>query len=203
MLIIPIVLISLIETFFKKGFLLSVVLILIPFTIMWTEIIGVTRNYWAIAIAYWKERTKGLDNYFYMFLSAGLFVEMLSVSGILTVLEPMFTRASENVILLYLMIAGYFLVTSLVGFHPLISLTFLAGLLQPVLPQVDPIPLNIVLISCSLAPIMYSPYNLSISILADQLKINPYRIGRWNICFAIFYMSLSISVAYFLGIILR
>jgi hypothetical protein len=137
-----------------------------------------------------------------MFLSAGLFIEMLSASGFLSLLQPIFTQASKNSLVLYLIIGGYFLTTSLMGFHPLISITFLARLLQPVLSNLNPVPLTIVLISCSLAPAMYSPYNVSANIIADQLKINPYRVGFWNISFAIFYMLLSITVSFLLGLIL-
>lgn len=202
MLLALIFLISFTEVFLNKGFLLSVVLVLLPFSILWTIIIGKPKRYWTIAIPYWKERTNGLANYFFMFLSAGFFIEMLSVSGLMAVLQPVFTRASAHALLLYVMIAVYFLVTSSLGLHALVSFTFLAGLLQPVLPMVNPIPLTIVLISCSLAPTMYSPYNVSVSIISDQLKVNPYRIGLWNIPFAIFYMSLSILFAYVLGIVL-
>lgn len=202
MLIILIVSISSIQHFLNKGFLLSVVLVLIPFSIAWTMLIGKAKRYWTIVIPHWKERTKGLANYFFMFLSAGFFIEMVSVSGLLNILQPMFTNASESPLGLYLIIAGYFLLTSLIGFHPIISFTFLAGLLQPILPNVNPIPLTIVLISSSLVPTMFSPYNVTVSILADQLKVNPYRIGLWNFPFVIFYLAFCILAAYFLGIML-
>lgn len=188
-----------IQHFLNKGFLFSVVLLIIPFSIIWTLFIGGVKRYFTITIPHWKKRTEGLANYFFMFLSAGFFVEMLSLSGLLSFLKPVFSLASEKTLLFYLIIGAYFLVTSLIGFHPLISLTFLAELLQPVLPMVDPIPLAIVLISCSLSTVMYSPYNLSVSILANQLTMNPFQLGRWNIGFAIFYMLLSICTAQILG----
>ena len=187
------------QHFLNKGFLFSVVLLIIPFSIIWTLCIGGVKRYFIITIPHWKKRTEGLSNYFFMFLSAGFFVEMLSLSGLLSFLKPVFSLASEKTLLFYLIIGAYFLVTSLIGFHPLISLTFLAELLQPILPIVDPIPLSIVLISCSLSTVMYSPYNLSVSILASQLTMNPFQLGRWNIGFAIFYMLLSICTAHILG----
>lgn len=203
MLFVLILLISLTKALLHKGFLLSVVLVLIPFSLVWTVMIRKPRRYWAIAVPAWKERTRGLANYFFMFLSAGFFIEMVAASGLMSVMQPLFTQVSEHALLLYMLIAGYFLGTSLIGLHPLVSITFLAGLLQPLLAVVNPVPLTVVLISCSLTPTMYSPYNVTVSILADQLKVNPYRIGLWNIPFALYYMALSITIASILGLILK
>ena len=201
MLLIFIVLVSVLQQTLNKGFLFSVILVLVPFSVLWAVLISRTKRYFRVSIPYWQERTMGLANYFFMFLSAGLFVEMLTASGFLAFLQPLFSEASQRPLLLYLAIAGFFLVTCLGGFHPLISLTFLAQLLQPIVPHVAPLPLTIVLIACSLGTVMYSPYNLSISILADQLKLNPYRMGLWNLGFAIFYMLFSIAIAYAIGAI--
>ncbi|RBW70693.1 hypothetical protein [Bacillus taeanensis] len=201
MLLIFIILVSFIQHTLNKGFLFSVVLLLLPISIAWALFIGKLRRYFSFTIPHWKERTKGLSNYFFMFLSAGLFVEMLSFSGHLSFLQNTFSLASEKTLLLYGMIGGYFLFTSLVGFHPLVSITLLIELLHPILPEISSLSLTIVLISCSLSTVMYSPYNLSVSILADQLKINPYKMVKWNIGFAIFYILVSIFTAYFLTFI--
>jgi hypothetical protein len=199
MLVIFILLVSWIQHVVNKGFLFSVVLVMVPISIIWALFIGKTKRYFAVTIPYWKARTSGLANYFFMFLSAGLFVEMLDRSGALSVLQSLLISESERTLLLYFTIGGYFLLTSLIGFHPLVSITLLAELLQPILSGVHHIPLTIVLISCSLATVMYSPYNVSVSILADQLGVNSYRLGAWNIGFAILYILVSIFIAYLLG----
>jgi hypothetical protein len=201
MLVVFILLVSWIQHILNKGFLFSVVLLLIPISIIWATLIGKTKRYFALTLPYWKIRTTGLANYFFMFLSAGLFVEMLDYSGVLSILQSLLISESEKILLLYLTIGGYFLFTSLIGFHPFVSITLLAELLQPILSGVNPISLTIVLISCSLATVMYSPYNVSVSILSDQLAVNPYRLGAWNIGFAIMYMLISIFMAYLLGVI--
>lgn len=202
MLFIFITLTSLFQHFFQKGFLLSVVLLIIPVSFLWALAIKKPKSYLIYTIPHWKERTLGLSNYFFMFLSAGLFVKLLSSSGKLSFLQDVFSHISDRTLLLYLMIGGYFLVTSLIGFHPLVSITILAELIAPVLPVVSSPSLTIVLITCSLATVMYSPFNLSVSILSDLLKVNPYRITHWNIMFAVFYMTCGILVAYLLHIII-
>ena len=196
LLVIFIVSVSLLEFVLNKGYLFSIVLLLLPISICWAFVIGRPKRYLQVTLPHWKERTNGLSNYFFMFLSAGFFVAMLSFSGHLSFLQTAFIANSENTLLFYLMIGGYFFVTALIGFHPLVSITFIAELLQPILPAVSNVSLTIVLIACSLSTIMYSPYNLSLSILADLIKVNPYKIGLWNIPFALFYMLLTIGVAY-------
>ncbi|RAK22033.1 hypothetical protein B0I26_10211 [Anoxybacillus vitaminiphilus] len=198
MLVVFIFAVSSIQHLFHKGFLFSVVILLVPVSLLWAMLIRRTKRYIVIATQHWKERTKGLANYFFMFLSAGLFVEMLSRSRLQTVLEAMFQLGTKQTLWLYAMIGIYFLVTSFIGFHPLVGLTLLASLLQPILPTIPAVPLSIVLICCSLSTVMYSPYNISVSILAEELKTNPYRIGVWNIWFALGYMAVSIFVAFFI-----
>ena len=78
-------------------------------------------------------------------------------------------------------------------------MTLLAALLEPILPEISTIPLALVLITSSLATVMYSPFNLSVSILSDSLKVNAYRMGTTNILFALTFMAIGIITAYLLG----
>ncbi|MBP1931433.1 hypothetical protein [Ammoniphilus resinae] len=196
MLLVLVLLVTWTEQTLGKGYLFSVVLLIIPVSVIWAVLIGKSKRYTDVTLPYWKKGTKGLSNYFFMFTSAGFFVQMLSKSELLTYLEPVFTLASEKTFLFYLLIGGYFLLSAFLGFHPLVTLTLIGELLQPVLPHVQVIPLTVVLITSSLATAMYSPYNLSVSIMSDLLKVNSYRIGYWNLLFTLFFMLLSISIAY-------
>ncbi|WP_008880575.1 hypothetical protein [Geobacillus thermodenitrificans] len=186
--------VSLLQYWHGKDFLFFVVLFLVPFCFGWALFARRLKRYATIAFRRWKERTKGLVNYFFMFLGAGLFVEKLSHSSLLDVLAGWFHTGTEHAVWLYAMIAAYFFVTSFIGFHPLVSLTLLMPLLKPIISLVPTVPLSIVLICCSLSTVMHSPYNISVSLLADELGVNPYRVGRWNISLAIAYMA-EIGVA--------
>ncbi|WP_227935619.1 hypothetical protein [Alkalihalobacillus deserti] len=200
LLVILIVFVSILQSTLNKGYLFSIILLIIPISIGWSFIIGKVKRYFQITIPHWKERTNGLSNYFFMFLSASLFVDMLSLSGHLMFLQSTFVHLADKTFSLYLVIAAFFLVTSLIGFHPLVSITLIAELLSPIVFGVSNIALTIVLIACSLSTVMYSPYNLSVSILAEQIKVNPYKLGLWNLPYALFYILLSISIAYFISL---
>ncbi|OIJ14040.1 hypothetical protein BKP35_07505 [Anaerobacillus arseniciselenatis] len=201
MLVILVLIVTIFQHLANQGFLLSVVIMLIPVSLLWAFLIKKIKRYFLYTIPHWKERTKGLPNYFFMFLSAGLFVEMLSLSELLSFLQDTFSVLSEKTLLFYLTIGAFFLFTSFIGFHPLVSLTLITELLNPVLAEVSSISLTIVLITCSLSTVLYSPYNLSVSILAEQLKLNPYKLGMWNLLFAIYFMLVSIFIAYFITLI--
>ena len=87
-------------------------------------------------------------------------------------------------------------VTSLIGFHPLVSITLFLSLLEPLNAHLSTLSFAIVLVTCSIMTVMYSPYNLSVSLLSHELKVNPYKITKWNIGFAMSYMLIGISAAY-------
>lgn len=195
MLLLFVVLVTITQQTLDEGFLFSVVLLLVPFSIFWAVCIKKTKSFMSATMPYWKERVNGLANYFFMFLSAGLFIELLSISSWLSFLEPLFFYAAEKPIILYLFIGAYFLFTSFIGFHPLISQTFLAELLVPIFPHVAALPLAVVLVTCGLSTIMYSPFNLSVSLMSNELKINPFRMAAWNVGYGVAYMILSILVA--------
>jgi len=198
MLILFIVLVTITQQMLGQGFLFSVVLLLVPFSIFWAACLKKTKIFLSATIPHWKVRVDGLANYFFMFLSAGLFVGVLAISGMLSFLEPLFQYAAETPVFLYLFIGAYFLVTAFIGFHPLISQTFLAEFLVPILPQVATLPLAVVLVTCGLSTIMYSPFNLSVSLLSSELKINPFRMAGWNVGYGVVYILISIAVALFL-----
>jgi len=195
-----VLIVSFIQHFLHKGFLFSMVLVIIPFSLGWSYVIGKFKRYVKVTLPHWKARTIGLSNYFCMFLSAGFFVEMLIYSESLLFLQELFNKASEHTLVFYLLIGGYFLIASLTGFHPLVSLTLLVALLNPILPAVSSLSLAIVLVTSSLASVMYSPFNLSVSILAEQLNLNPYRMGSWNLLFALSYMIISIAISYLIHV---
>jgi hypothetical protein len=187
---------TLLEYLFNKGFLFSIVLSIIPISIFWAASIRRIRRYFTIAIPVFKARTLGLSNFFFMFLSAGFFVETLSASEFMYYMEFVFINNTDHILVLYVLIGVYFLVTSFVGFHPLVSIALLGEVLTPVMADITSISLTLVLITSSLATAIYGPYNLSVSLLSNQLGLVPYRISAWNLPFSLYYMTVSILIAY-------
>lgn len=183
----------------QKGFLLSVILVIIPFSITAALVIKKLKRYFIVTIPHWKERTNGLTNYFFMFLSAGFFVEMLTETPFFNYVQLLLLSFTEETFLFYIIIGAYFLCTALIGFHPLVSLVLFLILLEPMMSEIANIPFAMVLISCSVSTVMYSPFNLSVSIMSNEIKINPYKIMGWNIGYAVVYMVFCMVIAYALS----
>ncbi|MBO8165163.1 MAG: hypothetical protein H0Z34_15880 [Brevibacillus sp.] len=196
-----IMIVSLVDDLTNYGFLFSIVLVIVPFSLCSALVLKKVKRYLTVTIPHWKERTKRLSNYFFMFLSAGLFVDMVSQTKWVHELQNMLAHYADQTMLFYLFIAVYFVVTALVGFHPLVSFSLVINILQPMIEQVSSISFALVLISCSLATVMYSPFNVSVSLLSSEIKVNPYRITLWNFGFAMCYMWVSMGAAYFLHLL--
>lgn len=193
--------VSFVDHWIRYGYLFSVVLVIVPFSLVVALILKKGKQYLAITLPHWRQRTGNMSNFFFMFLSAGLFVEMVTETQAVREIQAFLSQSTDQVLVFYLFIGVYFVVCSLGGFHPLISLALIIEMLNPVFGQLDALPTALVLVCCSLASGMYSPYNISVSILSSEMKVNPYRITQWNIKFALCYMIFSISVAYAIHLI--
>lgn len=193
---------TLFEYLFEQGFLFSVVISIIPIAFIWALLINRRRRYLNIAVPVFKVRTFSLSNYFFMFLSAGFFVEMLSSSPFISYLEMVFLANTGHELLLFGLIGLYFILASFSGFHPLVSIALLGEVLSPVMADIASIPLALVLITSSLATAIYSPYNLSVSLLAGQMNLVPFRLSLWNFPFSLYFIVSSILIAYGLTYVL-
>ncbi len=180
----------------NQGYLFSLVLLIIPISLIWSFKMKKVHRYITHSLSHWKVKTKGLANFFFMFLTAGFFVHMIAETKVLIFLQNIYIHFSSQTLILFGLIGLYFFVTSFIGFHPLVSIVLLAEILRPVLPDISSIPLAIVLIMCSLSTVMYSPFNVSLSILASELKRNSYQISVWNIPFALLLIGGAILFAY-------
>lgn len=201
MLLAFITVVTLVDEVTGHGYLFSVVLTIIPFTLLFSFSLKKVRQYLQITIPHWKERTANLSNYMFMFLSAGFFVEMAIQTKEIEYIRSMIISKVDQPFLFYCIIGGYFLLTAMAGFHPLISLTLLVSIISPVIDAIAPLPLSIVLIAVSTATVMYSPFSVSVSLLADELKINPYKITRWNIGYSLFSIATGILTAYLITVL--
>ncbi|EDW21809.1 hypothetical protein FO510_14715 [Bacillus pumilus] len=193
--------VSLVDAWIGKGYLFAVVLTIIPFALLFSSVIKKRKQYIAVSVPHWKEKTRQLSNYMCLFLSAGFFVDMLLATNSMQPIQAFIVSISDDAILVYCVIGLYFLITALCGFHPLVSLALLVSMMAPVIQELPALPIAIMLIVAGTSTVMFSPFNVSVSLLADLMKVNPYRITRWNIWFASFYISMGIACATIITII--
>ncbi len=194
--------VSLLDRLIVQGYLFSLVLLMIPVSLIWARRIGKLKQYWIHTIPHWQDRSKGLANFYFMFISAGFFVMMLSNTPFLKKVQPFILTIADQPLVLFTTISLFFFITSMIGFHPLISIVLLAEVLQPVLADIASIPLSLVFIISSLSTVLYSPFHISTSVLAGEIKVNPYRVGLWNIPFALLLLSFTVLFSYGLHLVL-
>lgn len=202
LLVVLVTCVSFVNHWSSFDYLFTLVLFIAPVSFLWATFIKHLRRYTFIAFNQWKTRTKGMANFFFMFLSAGLFVQMLAETPLFSLLQHLFTSMHQQIFIFYLLIGAYFLVSSFIGFHPLVSVILLAEIIAPSLADLQTMPLALVLIVCSLSPIMFSPFNISVSIVGYHLQTNPYRLGLWNLPFVIGYMLFTMCFAYILQLLM-
>lgn len=193
--------VSLVDAWIGKGYLFAVVLTIIPFALLFSSVIKKRKQYIAVSVPHWKERTRQLSNYMCLFLSAGFFVDMLLATNSMQPIQAFIINISDHAIWVYCVIGLYFLITALCGFHPLVSLALLVSMMAPVIHELPALPIAIMLIVAGTSTVMFSPFNVSVSLLADLMKVNPYRITRWNIWFASLYISMGIACAAIITVI--
>ena len=201
LLLLLVVAVTILNYIVGQGYLFSLVLLIIPISFIWAMKIRKMKRYIVYVIPNWKRNTMGQANLFFMFLTAGFFVNMVSETKVLAILQHIFTAVSTQTLYLYILIGLYFLMTAFIGFHPLVSIVLLAEILQPVLSEISSIPLAFVLIICSLSTVMYSPFNVSLSILSNIIKRNSFQVSFWNLPFSLFLITISIIFAYFMHFI--
>jgi len=185
----------------RQSFLLSIVLVLPLYCLGWSLAQRKLLRYLTLIADNWTKHTYSLSNYYFMFLCGALFVNMAADTGGVASLHSLFERFIDVPFYFYLLTAVYFLIVSLVGFHPLVSLTVFAAITHSILNQLSVIPFTVVFLACCMSTIMYSPFNLSVSLMSKELNINPYRITVWNLAFAFGYIFTGICIAMLLDLI--
>ncbi|GGK22227.1 hypothetical protein GCM10010965_13980 [Caldalkalibacillus thermarum] len=191
-----IVCVTVVKQLFQLNFLLSVSLVIVPFSFVWAFMIGRLRTFFIYSLKQWRERVSTLHSYVLLFLSMGLFIGALRDSQWIDYLQAPFIFLAGQPIFLFVTIQVMFLGLALVGFHPLVTMGLVGELVQPLLMWMNPVSIGLVLITSSLATVMAGPFNVSVILTGNLLKENPYKIMVWNLTFAFLFGGTGSIVAW-------
>ncbi|MBM7837285.1 hypothetical protein JOC54_000516 [Alkalihalobacillus xiaoxiensis] len=180
-----------------QSFLFTVTVLIIPFTFIWAAVIKKQKRFTLLSIAYVKGNTSQLHGLFFLFLAAGFFVEVFPYTILFEYMNSMFvhTYFHASLFWFYLLVALCVFSFALIGFHPLISIALISPFLSEAIAR-HPYGMSILLIGVGLSTVMIGPFNITPTILAMQLKANPYRIIRKNLLFALCYLLFIVVVAF-------
>ncbi|MFB5662308.1 hypothetical protein [Alteribacillus sp. HJP-4] len=175
----------------ELSFLETVGLVIIPYSFFWAFSIRRIRSFLVYGIRTWKARTSALQNYVVLFLSVGFFISILEQSVLIEYLQYPFLLLENLPVLLFVVIQLLFLGLAMVGFHPLVTISLVGGMIQPLLDSVSPFSVAIVLITSGLSTVIAGPFNISVSLTGMLIHQNPYRVSMWNIGFAFLFSSIG------------
>ncbi|MDR6227477.1 hypothetical protein [Desmospora profundinema] len=101
----------------------------------------------------------------------------------------------ESPLILFVMIQASSLVLTFVGVHPLVTIGVQGVLIQPLLTELNPLSVAIVLLTANLATDAAGTYNTTVTMMNDLTRTNPYRITWWNLRFTLIYGGVGILLA--------
>ncbi|GEN36346.1 MULTISPECIES: hypothetical protein [Aneurinibacillus] len=193
-----IIAVVLLRRWLELSFLMAVALVIPGYAFGWALAIGRSRAFITYSIPQWKARVLSTHNYIVLFLAVGFSMSILQETHYLSYLQKPFSAIAGMPLLLFLSIQTLFIGLAMVGFHPLVTISILGEIIRPVLGQINPMSIGIVLITSGLSTVMAGPYNVSVSLMGSLLGENPYRISWWNIGFAFLYSGIGTCIAYLL-----
>lgn len=179
----------------QLGFIATVSLIIVPYSFLWALSIGRFRAYLSYSIPIWKKRTMGLNSYMFLFLSVSLFTSTLNQTHFINYIHDPVEKLAETPILLFAAIQVLFLLLGMMGFHPIVTMSILVGILHPLTAMVNPMSLALVLTTSGLSTAIAGPFNISVSLAGSLLQVNPYQISWWNLRYALLFSSIGSLMA--------
>ncbi|QKS71279.1 hypothetical protein FLK61_31715 [Paenalkalicoccus suaedae] len=187
-----------ISSFFNLSFILTVTLVILPFAMLWSLCMGRIRRFLKIGVVNWKERANGMQNFVVLFGSLAFFSDALNASPVLGAFQTPFLALGEQPLLLFLLIQFTYLSMSMVGIHPIATVSILIEAVGPLMGVINPLSFGIILVTGALATATVGTFGVTVTMTSMNTAQNPYRITKTNMPFALLYGSIGTIVAYLL-----
>ncbi|WP_339226921.1 hypothetical protein NSQ77_15350 [Oceanobacillus sp. FSL K6-2867] len=183
---------------FNLNFILTVTLVILPFSSIWAIIIKRWNQFRILGYKIWKEQTNRMQNFVILFLSLAFFSNSLSATPILEIVQGPFLKFEDYpIIILSLILVTYF-VMALIGVHPIATIGILLEVLSPLFTVFNPVSIGIVLIVAALATSSSGTYGITVTMTSLNTQQNPYRITLHNLPFTLLFGMIGIVVALFM-----
>ncbi|SHM56257.1 hypothetical protein [Gracilibacillus kekensis] len=195
MLTVFLVLILSVNKITNMSFILSVTMVIFPFSLIWSVLIGKAGTFLKDGWYSWKNYTNHLQNFAVLFLSLGFFSGGFNNSAVPSLLQQLMGSMQDYLIVVFVFITVIYFVLAMVGVHPIATVAILLEVLQPMFAYVNPLSIGIVLIISALATSASSPYGINATMTSQSMKINPYTITKQNILFSLMMSVIGIAIA--------
>ncbi|WP_017549298.1 hypothetical protein [Salinicoccus carnicancri] len=181
--------------FSSLGFVMTVALIIIPFSFITALIMQKFELFLKGGWTAWRNHNNTLQNFAVLFLSLGIFSEGFNVSPLPGLMQQVFGYIDSFVVLILILIMLVIYALAMFGVHPIATLAILFEVLNPIINADNVLSIAIVMIVCGLSIAPAAPYGLNATMTSQYLGINPYRITKTNIGFAFRMGFITIAIA--------
>lgn len=183
---------------FALDFILTVTILILPFTLIWAFLMKRSYSFWVIGWRNWKEKTNTMQNFVVLFISLSLFSNSLAETNFLEIIEKPLVLILDYPLAILFMIQIVFVLFSMFGVHPIATIGILTGIIIPLLGVMNPLSIAIVLITGSVATITVGTYGLLVTLTSMTLTHSPYKITLRNMPFALTLITIGTIIAYLL-----
>ncbi|SDH99899.1 hypothetical protein SAMN05216352_10444 [Alteribacillus bidgolensis] len=179
------------------GFLFIVTVTIIPFSFAWSIAIKKPKAYSRLGYLMAKNNKDKLHGMFFLFLSAGFFVELMPYTSPFAYINTIvqYVYETDMYFLLFLLIGMFIFGLAFIGFHPLVTIALLIPFIDPFVDELS-FGLTLTIVSSAVCTMMIGPFNVTPAVLGMYINLNPYQVSLKNILFAFLFMVWNISAAY-------
>ncbi|MCR2823177.1 hypothetical protein [Lederbergia panacisoli] len=182
----------------KINFILSVTLLIFPFSYIWSVLLKRVRSFLIIGWNTWKQKTNTMQNFIVLFIALSFFSNSLNGATFLEVIQKPILYVADYPLLIFFVIQLLFIFMSMFGIHPIAIIGILTGLFTTLIEVFNPLSLSIVIVTSAMATLTVSTYGLIVTLTAINTKQSPYRITFMNMPYALMFGGIGSIVAYFL-----
>ena len=184
-------LISIAEAQFTYSFLILVSLMVIPFSFIWSILLKKGREFIVLLLDHFQTYTVSMKDQFFIYLSAGFFITTIKVSHTDELLNNWISGVINvvgmEVFLIFLPLIPLGL--AFLGLHPAVSLTLMAGALNPSVIGISPHILTVAMLAGAVSAFLVGPYNATLGLMSNIIKESSYKVSNWNLSFASLYIG--------------
>ncbi|MCR6108409.1 hypothetical protein HXA34_19085 [Salipaludibacillus agaradhaerens] len=180
---------------FQLNFILTVTLVIIPFSCLWAIIIKRWYLFKVFGFEVWKQQTNKTQNFVILFITLAFFTNSLNETTLLQYVQRPFVIFDHSPLMILILILATYFFMAMIGVHPVGTIAILLEVLAPLFHIFNPVAIGIVLIVGALATSSSSTFGVVLTLTSINTEQNPYRITLRNLPFTLLYGAIGIAVA--------
>ncbi|WP_158737356.1 hypothetical protein [Alteribacillus sp. YIM 98480] len=189
---------SMVHLLIGIDFFEAIIIVIFPYTFIWAAGIKRMRTFRRYNILTWPRQINTMQNFMLLFLTLGLFNEIVEQTNIFAAVRASMTGIGETPILLLLLLQLSALGLACAGVHPLVTISMQGLFVEPFLQEINPLSIAIVMITATLANDAAGTFNVPITMMSQYMKRQPYQLTLWNLPFALMFGGTGVVIAYLL-----